>query len=149
MFYLRDGTGEKTSLMLQSTLCNSHGFSFIPPVINPGDLFQISGDDILRLLALLQGNGFRYIVIDMGTHLPGFEKILSASDRIYMPSRGDTMSSAKIAQFFSYLRTLEDMQIEEKTVRLEPPYFKDIPTAADNLRGTETGNYMAGILYEK
>lgn len=149
MFYLNDDTGDKASLLLQSVICNCQGVFFIPPVMNPGDIFQISSDEILKLFDLLQKNGFKNIVIDIGSLLPGFERIFLASSRIYMPVRKDAMSSAKIAQLFSYLRTVEDLPVEEKTVWLEPPYFKDIPSAVCNLRGTEVGNYIAGILHEQ
>lgn len=149
MFYLKDEAGDKASLLLQSSICSCQGASFIPPVVNPGDIFQISPDEILKLIDLLQNNGFKNIVIDIGTLLPGFERIFSVSRKIYMPVRKDAMSSAKIAQLFSYLRTLEDLPVEEKIVWLEPPYFKDIPSLASNYRGTEVGSYIAGILYEQ
>lgn len=149
MFYLRDDAGNKASLILQSSICCCQGVSFIPPVLNPGDLFQISCEEILKLFDLLHENGFYNIVVDIGTPLPDFEKILAVSGKIYMPIRRDCMSSAKVAQLFSYLRTLEDTPIEEKIIRLEPPYFKEIPAITNNLRGTEAGNYMAGILYEQ
>jgi cellulose biosynthesis protein BcsQ len=147
IFYLRDDEGKKSSLMIQSSICNSQGVSFIPPVVNPEDLFQISCDEIINLFILLQKTGFRNIIVDMGTLIPGFEKILSTSEMIYMPVRKDSISSAKIIQLFAYLRTLEDAQIEDKIQRLEPPFFQEVPSIAYNLRGTEISKYMAGILY--
>ncbi len=146
MFFLRDDTHGKASLMLQSAICSSQGVSYIPPVTDPGDLFHISCDEILRLFDLLRENGYGNIVVDMGTLLPGFEKILSAGSRIYMPVRKDAMSKAKTAHFLSFLRTLEDTQPEEKLIRLEPPYFEDIPPITSNLRGSEAASYIAGYL---
>ncbi len=147
IFYLRDSQEAKLSLLLQSAIHSRQGVSFIPPVMNPGDIFQINSDEIIKLLDLLHENGYRNIVVDMGTLLPGFEKILSSSNSIFMPIRSDGMSTAKTAQFLSYLRTLEDTTLEEKIVRLEPPFFKNLPLITDNLRHTEAGKYLEGMIH--
>ncbi|MBO5550737.1 MAG: hypothetical protein J5966_02160, partial [Lachnospiraceae bacterium] len=146
MFYLRDGSCDSASLMLQSAVCDSQGISYIPSVINPGDLFQISCDEIIDLFDVLQGNGYKNIVLDLGTLLPGFEKLLALSEKIFMPVRNDSISAAKTSQLFSYLRTLEDIRIEDKIRNLEPPYFKDLPVISGNMRSTEVGRYILGYL---
>ncbi len=149
MFYIKDSPDSKVSLMLQSAISPRQGVDHITPVTNPGDLFQITCDEMIRLFQLLHGNGYKNIVVDMGSLLPGFEKLLSYSNRIFMPIRQDGMSAAKSAQFISYLRTLEDVGLEEKIVRLEPPFFKNLPLITENLRHTEVGTYMAGIMHEQ
>lgn len=149
IFFLQGNTGNKVSLILQSSICTCQGVSFIPPVMNPEDLFHITSDDILTLLDLLQRNGFKSIVIDIGYFIPGFEKILDSSTKIYMPVRKDRISSSKIAQFYSFLRTLDDLSIEDNLAQLDPPYFNDIPPITCNLRSTEIGKYITGILNER
>ncbi|MCR5775610.1 MAG: hypothetical protein K6G42_11055 [Lachnospiraceae bacterium] len=146
LFYLKDGIGERAALMLQGTVCRSQGVSYVPPVTNPEDLLRISSDEVRSLFSLLFGSGFKNIILDMGEILPGFLDILSMSDRIYMPVRGDAMSKAKEGQLLSYFRTLEDFGAEERIVKLEPPYFKGIRKITENLRGTDVGRYMAGYL---
>lgn len=147
MFYLRDGSHDSASLMLQSAVCDSQGISYIPSVMNPGDLFQISCDELIRLFDLLQSNGYKNIVLDLGILLPGFERLLAISEKIFMPVLNDSVSAAKTSQLFSYLRTLEDIRIEDRIRNLEPPFFKDLPGIAGNMRHTEIGRYMAGFLY--
>lgn len=146
MFYLRDGVRDRVSLMLQSATCDLQGVSYIPPVMNPGDLYQISCDEIIQFFDVLQGAGYGSIVLDMGSLLPGFEKILMASTHIYMPVRKDVMSSAKIAQLFSYFRSSGDMGASERIIRVTPPYFKDIPKITADMRGTEVGGYAAKLI---
>ena len=147
MFNLRDGSEDRASLMLQSTVYSSQGVSYIPPVMNPGDLFQIKSEDISKLFGLLHGNGYETVIVDMGPFFPGAEKILCESRTVFMPIRKDSISTAKTAQFLSYIRTLGDMQTEEKIIRLEPPFFKDLSPITANLRGTEISRYMTGIIY--
>lgn len=146
IFYLRDGDGNRASLMLQSAVCDCQGINYIPPVMNPGDLFQISCDEIIQLFDVLKGNGYKNIVIDLGVLLPGFEKLLNMSEHIFMPVRKDNISLAKTAQLFSYFRTLEEIQIEDRIQQLEPPYFKELPGIAGNIRGSDAGRYMAAYL---
>ncbi len=146
MFYMRDGIRDRAALMLQSATCDMQGVSYIPPVMNPGDLYQISCDEIISLFDVLQGAGYRNIVLDMGSLLPGFEKILMASSYIYMPVRHDAMSSAKVAQLFSYFRSSGDTEASERIIRVEPPYFRDIPRITTDLRGTEVGRYAAKLI---
>lgn len=149
MFHLRDSSENKASLILQSTVYCSEGVSYIPPVVNPDDLFQIKNEEIKKLFELLQGSGYKNIIVDMGPLLPGFETILAASRTIFMPVRKDSVSSAKAAQFFSYIRTLKNMELEEKIITLEPPFFKDLPLPTGSFRGTGVSKYMAGILNER
>lgn len=149
MFYLRDSSESKASLILQSTLYCSEGVSYIPPVVNPNDLFQIKSGEIKKLFGLLQGGGYKNIIVDMGPLLPDFETILADSRIVFMPIRKDAVSSAKAAQFFSYIRTLENMELEEKIMTIEPPFFKDLPLPAGSFRGTVLSKYMAGILNER
>ena len=146
MFYLRDGSYDSASLMLQSAVCDTQGISYIPSVMNPGDLFQISCDEIIKLFDVLQGNGYKNIVLDLGTLLPGFEKLLDMSGQIFMPVLKDSVSAAKTAQLFSYFRTLKDFRIEERIRHLEPPYFKNVPDITGNMRGTEVGRYILSCL---
>ena len=149
MFYIRDSPENKASLMLQSAVRSRQGVSYIPPVMNPGDLFQITSEEIVSLFDLLHGNGYKNVVVDMGILLPGFEKILCSSTTIFMPIRKDNMSTAKTAQFLSYLRTLEDISLEERIIRMEPPFFKDLPMLTDDLRRTPIGKYVEGIIHEQ
>lgn len=146
MFYLRDGAGERANLMLQGAVCENRGISYIPPVMNPGDLCQISCSEIENLMDKLHHVGYANIVLDMGIFLPGFEKLLMSSSRVFMPVRNDAVSAAKTAQLFSYLRTLKDMPVEEKIERLEPPYFRDIPPFTADMKGTKIAAYVEEIL---
>ncbi len=146
MFYLRDGVRDRVSLMLQSATCNLQGAGDMPPVVNPSDLYQMSGEEIIQFLDVLQGAGYRNIVLDMGGLLPGFEKILMTSTRIYMPVRHDAMSSAKVAQLFSYFMSSGDTEVSERIIRVEPPYFRNIPRITTDLRGTEVGMYAAKLI---
>lgn len=146
LFYLRDGAGEKALLMLKGAICDIHGASFIPPVTDPGDLCQITKDEIESLMKAIHTAGYKNIVLDLGAFIPGLIQILLMSSRIFMPVRGDGISSAKTAQFFSYLRTLKDAPVEEKIERLELPFFREVPVITSNMRGTKLGTYMENLL---
>ncbi len=146
LFYLRDGAGERALLMLRGSICENHGAAFIPPVTDPGDILQISGDEMKNLMNAVHAAGYENIVLDLGTFMPGFTEILMMSSRIFMPVREDSTSSAKTAQFFSYLRTLKDMPVEERIERLELPFFREVPILRSDMRGTRLGAYVESIL---
>lgn len=146
LFYLRDGAGERALMMLRGAICDIHGASFIPPVTDPGDLCQISKTEIDNLMKAICAAGYKNIVLDLGAFIPGLIQILLMSSRIFMPVRGDGISQAKTAQFFSYLRTLKDAPVEEKIERLELPFFKEVPMLTANMRGTRLGAYMESLL---
>ena len=78
--------------------------------------------------------------------LPDFERILDVSSRVFMPVRNDGISSAKAAQLLSHIKAMGDIGMEEKIMRLEPPYFKDIPLITSDLRGSEVGKYVLGLM---
>lgn len=153
IFYLRDGAGGRARLMLESAVCESQGVSFIPPVMDPQDLMQLTGDEITDLINLIRASGYKNIVLDTGILLKGFEKLLYMSSRIYMPVREDAMSKAKTAQFYSYLRTLEpdtaNARLLDDNGRIKsftPPFFKDLPKITENLRPTDVGSYARELL---
>ena len=73
IFYLKDGVRERSTLMLKSAIHDVHGVSYIPPVIDPSDLYRISGEEMIQLLNALFGIGYKNIVLDLGALIPGFD----------------------------------------------------------------------------
>ncbi len=146
MFYLRDDGKDRFGLRLQSIVRESRGVRYIPPVSVPGDLAQIGAEEVTELLLCIKSMGYRNIVMDLGTYMEGFEKILEASDRIYTPVRRDSMSQAKLSYMDSYLHFTGHAALAERMELLELPYFKDIPSVAGDLKSTELGKYARDLL---
>ncbi len=146
VFYLRDGGRDRFGLRLQSIVRENRGVKYIPPVSDPGDLSQINADEMIELLSAIKEMGYRELVLDMGIYMGGFERILKASDRIYVPVRKDSMSQAKISQINSYLHFVGQAEQSERMQILELPYFKDIPGIAGDLRNTDLGRYVRELL---
>ena len=146
IFYLKDGVRERSTLMLKSAIHDVHGVSYIPPVIDPSDLYRISGEEMIQLLNALFGIGYKNIVLDLGALIPGFEKLLQLSSRIYMPVKNDVISAAKTAQLLSHFRSSEAVLIEDRIERVEPPFFEELPSISGNMRGSDIAKYAGRLL---
>ncbi|MCR5746745.1 MAG: hypothetical protein K6G03_03470 [Lachnospiraceae bacterium] len=146
LFFLRDEVREKYAIRLGSMVRMMHEIHYIPPAVNPGDIGQITGEDIKRLLEAATDTGYRNIVMDMGIWLPSFEEILEICDKIYVPIRRDLMSGAKLSQILSYLKYIGKNELSERMKPVYLPEFNTVPDITTDLRGTEIGKFTAEIL---
>lgn len=149
IFYLRDGIRERSSLMLKSAIHETQGVSYIPPVMDPADLYRITEDELVKLFDVLGGMGYRNIVLDMGSFISGFEKVLGLSSRIYMPVKNDTVSAAKTAQLLSHFRSSDGDSVEDRIERIDPPHFNVLPPITGNMRGSEVAEYAGRLLEDR
>jgi len=85
-------------------LQQAEGLEFIAPVRCPQDIRTMDGEEAVTLLKTLAGEG-RYdcVVVDAGSALADVRPLLAASERIFVPSRRDAISAARVEAFRSFL----------------------------------------------
>lgn len=112
-------------------LQQAEGLEFIAPVRCPQDIRTLDGAEAVALLRILAAEGkYDCIVVDAGHALGDVRPLLAASDRIFVPSRRDVISAARVEAFRSFLvasgcaqeaEKLEVMHLPEGGGLLERP----------------------------
>ncbi|MBR5658154.1 MAG: hypothetical protein IKX10_02000 [Lachnospiraceae bacterium] len=99
------------------------GLEFIAPVRCPQDIRTLDGAEAVALIRTLAAEGkYDCIVVDAGYALGDVRPLLAASDRIFVPSRHDVISTARVEAFRSFLVASGCTQEAEK---LEVMYLPD------------------------
>ena len=146
LFFLRDEPKERYALRLGSMIRMISGVHYVFPAMNPADITQITAEDIFRLLQASADAGYRNIVLDTGIWLSGFEAVLDRCRRILVPAVKDPVSEAKLTSLLSYLRYTGQTALSERMQIITPPYFRELPSIASDMRGTDIGRYASGLI---
>ncbi|MBR5348183.1 MAG: hypothetical protein IK125_03020 [Lachnospiraceae bacterium] len=101
IFYVGQGA---LSGKLPRFLQQAEGLEFIAPVRCPQDVRTLDGEEAVTLLKTIAGEG-RYdcVVVDAGQALGDVRPLLAASDRIFVPSRREAISTARVEAFRCFL----------------------------------------------
>lgn len=145
---------EKLTLKLPSIIQNINGLDFIPPGQTGPDLQQISGDNWIELLQVLEQNGeYEYLILDLTDAMNGLFELLAHCDKIYTITRDDGFAMAKIDQYERILQRNELEHIVQKTVKCRFPFFQRLPADLNLLTHGELAGYVREIvqkdLYEE
>ncbi|MDO4519039.1 MAG: hypothetical protein Q4B47_01890 [Eubacteriales bacterium] len=148
LYYVRHGT-PNLIFKISSMIRNIQHLDYIPPVINPVDVHEVSSEDWERLLDEIEyRSSYEYMVIDVGNDVDDPIPILNRCSKIYMPVLSDVISAAKITQFENYLKVWDFSQILTKIVKVKPP-FHSAANAEDyfnQLVWSELGDYIRDLL---
>ena len=87
-------------LLVATLIKQIDGLDYIPPVLFPEDLKNVTAEEWLRLFAdILSHSIYDVLILDIGDSIRGIPQILKVCDTIYMPSAADKMAVSKIYQF--------------------------------------------------
>lgn len=107
---------------LNSMIQTFHELQYIPPVVSPADIRDVTGEEWLELIQeILSYCDYDVVILDLSEQVDDLFRILSICDRIYMPVHDDMISQAKLAQYEKLLLMLDQGEILEKTSRLHLP----------------------------
>ena len=99
----RHGAGDLLSCVSECSLRIGDA-TFIPPVRIPSDLYDTGRDSVLPILNALRSSGlYDVLVLDMAEFTGGDDELLRACDIVYVPTKDDFISKAKISEFSSAL----------------------------------------------
>ena len=97
---------------------------YIPPVLTPVSLLEISENVWIEMLELIaKDTDYDYIVLDLSDSVQGIYQILDLCQIVYTITRDDVISNAKITQFEQMLEESKYASLKEKIEYLRFPVF--------------------------
>lgn len=138
---------------LNSVVQTFHELQYIPPVMSPADIRDVSGQEWIDFIKELISYGeYDVIILDLSDQVDEVFQILKECDRIYMPVQEDMMSKAKLLQYEKLLHMLDLEEIETRTRRLHlpvQPLQKENGNLTQQLVWGEMGNFVRHLLWEE
>ena len=136
---------------LAECIYEKEGFSYIGPPINPEDYKDITGQELIHIIRYtIQKLGYETIVIDIGSVIKDFPKLLMECTSIYCISKNSGLFAAPQRQFISYIRQALGETILDKIKEIELPggskslhYGEHL---LEKLNWSELGDYVRGLI---
>lgn len=120
-YYVRQKKGQP-AVQLAAMVREAGGLSYVPPVITPEDVEQITGEEWSALLEELRlYSGYQVVILDFGGGITQASVLFDACSKIYMPVRQDRVSEAKLAQYEAWLGSTGREDVLKKTEKLILP----------------------------
>lgn len=138
---------------LNSVIQTFHELQYVPPVISPGDIRDVSGAEWMKFLhEIISSCGYDVIVLDLSEQVDDLFGLLAQCDRIYTPVQDDMISQAKLAQYEKLIHMLEQDEILEKTRKLRLPVQVlqgDTDNLTQQLVWGAMGDFVRRMLWEE
>ena len=130
-------------------------FDYIPPVINPEHLSELSGEQMESFLKKLKSrSGYDCVVIDFGMVFPGFSRLLQSLSCFYCIGKEGTVNQHRMEEFLLYLEKEEEYKTVNMKQTLLPREISFGPSflreGADPVAGSiygRMGDYIRSSLY--
>ncbi|HJA30548.1 MAG: hypothetical protein DBX58_08830 [Clostridiales bacterium] len=126
-----------------------NGLELVPPAFLGPDLFQIRREEWLRLLDILKGSRYEYVILDLSDAVMGLFELLRNCSRVYTIVREDGFARAKLAQYEAALERADCGDVAEKTRRCALPVFQRLPRDLGHPEGSELAQYVEKMLLEE
>lgn len=123
-----------------------NGMDLIPPARVGADIGRTPEKEWQRLLDVLQGSSYAYVVLDLSDCVQGVYEILRRCSRIYTIVREDAFAQAKLAQYEEQLVQLEYEDILQKTKKCFLPVFQRLPRDLCRLTTGELAEYIGRMM---
>lgn len=142
IYYVNQSSGE-IPIPIQNFIHRLGDVDMIPPVLNPGNLQDITEDMWKKLMSTLKKGGqYDYILVDVSDFLMGTFAILRESSVIFSMVKTEAMAEAKWQQYCNVLEEAGYKDILEKTMRQEVPYMVELPVNLTEYIPGEMTNYV-------
>ncbi len=140
IYYVNQSSGD-IPLITQSYIYRLGDVDMIPPVLNPGNLQDITEAMWLRMLHMLEDSGlYDYILVDVSDFIMGTFAVLRESSVIFSITKSDARAEAKWLQYCSILEEAGYADILDKTRQQEMPHI--------TLLSTDLDEYIPGVMAE-
>ena len=135
---------------LNSTICSMDNLDYLPPVSFPQDIATITMTEWQQLLEFLKEESqYEVIILDIGEGVEDVCGMLELCDHIFMPTKQDFVSQAKMLQFEKLLELCVRQEVVSKIVKLKLPYYSVNCTKTQFLRQllwSEFGDYVRNVI---
>lgn len=119
---------------------------FVPPALAPMDIQCTGAGDWLKLIdSLVRESAYETLILDLGDCVQELYQILDACTRIYVPVRGDAVSTAKLEQFENLLQMWDYGGVLKKIQKIRPPFYSTNRTGrnyVEELVWSELGDFV-------
>lgn len=152
LYYIRQ---ENSNLIhkMNAMVRSIQNLDYIPPAVSPIDLQNTGAQEWGKLLdEISRCSSYEAVILDIGDAAGDIIPLLESCRRIYMPVRTDLISSAKIAQFESQIKTCGSAAVQERIRRLRLPYHNSMHRGKEYIEGlvwSELGDYVRQLLREE
>lgn len=123
---------------------------YLPPAMSPMDIQNTTLEEWLKLLDEIEKNtAYETVILDFGDGVNDLYTLLNHCSRIYMPVRGDAMSTAKLQQFEHLLKAWNYTGLLERIEKLKLPYHRTERTGKeylDELVWSQLGDFVRGLV---
>ncbi len=135
---------------INATVCSMDNLDYLPPVPFPQDIATVTLSEWQRLLDFLKNESqYEVIILDIGDGVEDVCGLLELCDHIFMPTKQDFVSQAKMVQFEKLLELCVRQEIISKIVKLKLPYYSVNCMKAQFLRQmlwSEFGDYVRNLI---
>lgn len=125
-------------------------FDYIPPVVNPEHLFELTKVLFERLLLELKNcSGYDVVIIDFGTVFLGFAEMMPAFESFYCLGKEGTVNRYRMEEFLEYLSKEGEhtMTHMNRILLPEQMYFLEESSPLESSLYGGMGDYIRGCLY--
>ena len=149
LYCVRQGSSQLLH-QLNGMIHSFGNLDYLPPVRVPADLQCVSGEDWEQLLtALGRETAYEYLILDLGDGVPDLFTVLRLCRLVYVPTRPDALSEARIRQFEAmYLERL-GKEAAEKLRPIRIPFTGPLKAErgqVEELPWGELGDYARRLL---
>lgn len=148
MYYYNQGN--YNILRLNSVIHSMGELDYIPPARYPEDLSQMSAEQMAGLIQrIAMESTYETVILDIGNYGRHVFPLLHICSHIYMPVKEDSVSLAKIEEFYNHMDTSGHGEIKEKIKKLKLPYHSSFgrrENYLEQLLWGELGDYVRQLL---
>lgn len=148
MYYYNQGN--YNILRLNSVIHSMGELDYIPPARYPEDLSQMSAGQMAGLIQrIAMESTYETVILDIGNYGRQVFPLLHICSHIYMPVKEDSVSLAKIEEFYNHMDTSGHGEIKERIRKLKLPYHSSFgrrENYLEQLLWGELGDYVRQLL---
>ena len=145
----KGGFYEKLHLVIQSL----GKLDYIPPMLMYKDLMDLESGDWAELIGgVAKHSGYERIIVDFSDCTTDLFKQLALCDRIFVPTKEDKISKAKLCQFEKILEYKELHDLQEQLIKIRIPFVESLHQAEfwpESFQWGELGEYVRKLALEK
>ena len=123
---------------------------YLPPAASPMDIQTAKYEEWKWLFQEIEKNSsYEVLILDLGDGVADLYQILDFCNEIYVPTRNDVISAAKMEQFENLLRRWDCQSVLDKMRKIHVPFHTANRTGKayfEELVWSELGDYVRQIL---
>lgn len=137
---------------LRQVIYQSGELYYVPPAGNPENIYQLGVEEYRHLLGFLESNtDFEAVVIDFGSMITGFSKLLNCCHEVYCLMKAGPFYECQKTQFLKYLEAADQEILLDKIQTVYLPYSASqvVPTGGllEQFKWSELGDLVRQYLF--